>query len=152
VTGAGLGAVAITALVALLVWNTRRPPALNITVQDDQLTVRLLGWDVLYCCRRQVIVPLAAVDGVCVAPRQDIPVQGLRLPGTGIPGVIRAGSYGTGDQRDFWDVRRAAEVLVIQMKPRAAGYRRMVLEVPDPHGELTRLRPTLGPTVLPLAM
>jgi hypothetical protein len=54
-----------------------------------------------------------------------------------------AGSYGTGDKRDFWLVRKADELLVIELRPGAA-YRRIVLEVSDPHAEALRLRPELG--------
>jgi len=149
VTGSGLGALVVVVCLALLVWNTRRPAAVEIAVQDDQLIVRMLGWDVVYCCRRRVVIPVAAVAGVCVAPRDDVPAEGLRMPGASIRGVIRAGSFGSGDQRDFWDVRRAAQVLVIQLKPGAAEFRRIVVEVPDAHSEMMRLRPILGATLLP---
>ena len=148
--GAQLGALVIAVLVLLVVWNTRRPPVVTITVADDQLTVRMGGWDIVYCCRREVCVPLSAVEGVCVARRDAVPAQGLRLPGTGIPGVIRAGSFGSADERDFWDVRRAEQVLVIQMRPGMAEYRRIVVEVQDPHAEMLRLRPVVGAAVLPL--
>ena len=151
VNGAALGVVFVIALLALLVWNTRRPAALDISVRDDRLVVRMLGWDVIYCCRREVSVPVAAVEGVCVARRESVPAKGLRVPGTSIPGVIRAGSYGSGDERDFWDVRRGEDVLVVQLRPGADEYRRLVLEVRDPHSEMLRLRPILGAAVLPLA-
>jgi hypothetical protein len=106
---------------------------------------------VFFCLRRRITIPVAAVDGVCVSRRDVIPTEGLRLPGTSIPGTIRAGSFGTGDARDFWDIRRGQELLVLQLKPGAAQYRRIVLEVADPRAELARLRPQLGPAVLPLA-
>lgn len=88
-------------------------------------------------------IPVASVAGVAVAPRRLVPQTGFRLPGTGIPGVLRAGSYGTGARRDFWLVRRADLVLVIELHP-GGRYRRLVLEVPDPHAEALRLRPHLG--------
>ena len=40
-------------------------------------------------------------------------------------------------------VRKTEHVLVIELQPGAA-YRRLVLEVPDPHAEAIRLRPALG--------
>ena len=108
-----------------------------------QLTVRMRGWDVLYCCRREVVVPLSALADVAVARREDVPAEGFRLPGTALPGVIRAGSYGNGDRRDFWDVRRGTQLLVIETKPGTHEYRRIVLEVPDAHDEMLRIRPVL---------
>ena len=113
-------------------------------------SLRLDGLDAVFCLRRRITMPVTVVDGVCVSRRDLIPTEGLRLPGTAIPGVIRAGSFGTGDRRDFWDVRKGQELLVLQMTP-GAEYRRIVLEVADPRAELARLRPTLGPVVLPFA-
>jgi hypothetical protein len=67
----------------------------------------------------------------------------VRLPGTEIPGFIRAGSFGRGPTREFWDVRRGESVLVIQTTA-AAPYARLVLEVDDPAGKAAWLRSELG--------
>ena len=131
-------------LVAVLILNMRRPAKVSVRIDGEQLIVELRGWDVFYCCRRRVVVPLNEVEGVGVFPRDMVPRQGLRLPGAAFPGVIRAGSFGIGAKRDFWDVRTGAQLLVVQLKPGAA-YRRLVLELPDPQEQLRRLRPILGP-------
>jgi hypothetical protein len=73
----------------------------------------------------------------------------MRLPGTGVPGVIRAGSYGTGERRDFWNVRRGEYCLVIQLEP-GQEYRRLVLEVADPQEVAERLRARVGTFTGPL--
>src|SRR5438270_8317223 len=88
---------------------------------------------------------------VCVSRRDLVPAEGLRLPGTSMGRVIRAGSFGTGDARDFWDVRGAETVLVIECKAGAAEYRRLVLQVPDAHEQALKLRPVLGAVAMPLA-
>ena len=149
--GQQLFAVVLTSFILVLFLNIRRVPAVDVGVVDGAVVVTLRGWDVLYCCRRRVAVPLDAVAGVCVSRRDLVPAEGMRLPGTSIRGVIRAGSYGTGAARDFWDVRKADEVLVIQMKPECADYRRIVLEVAEPRAEALRLRPMLGAAPLPIS-
>jgi hypothetical protein len=126
-----------------------RPPRLDLAVDGDTVVVAMHGCDVFFCMRARIVVPIAAVDGVCVSRRDLVPHEGLRLPGTSLGKLIRAGSYGVGAARDFWNVRRAESVLVIQLCP-GAEYRRIVLEVPDPGAEALRLRPILGPTTLPL--
>src|SRR4029077_3308282 len=93
----------------------RRATNVRISIEDPYLNVELRGWDAFYCCRRRVRIPTDQVLGVGVFKRDVIPAQGLRLPGTSFPGVIRAGSYGTGSRRDFWDVRTAPQVLVFQL-------------------------------------
>jgi hypothetical protein len=137
------GPLLLLALVAAVLIPVRRPPRIRITVEGDAMRVHLGLLDKLYCCRADVVVPVNEVKGVTVSPRRLVPATGLRLPGTGIPGVIRAGSYGTGSTRDFWNVRPADSLLVIQMKPGAA-YRRLVLEVTEPSATFHELRPALG--------
>ena len=114
-----------------------------LDVDGDALVVRISGADALFSLSRGRRIPLSDVEGVAVAARHLLPATGLRLPGTSWPGVIRAGSYGTGANRDFWLVRKAEQLLVIELRPGAA-YRRIVLEVPDPRAEVLRLRPTVG--------
>jgi hypothetical protein len=102
--------------------------------------------DVLWTMRRRIEVPIAAVTEVRVVRREQAPKPGLRLPGAYIPGVITAGSYGTGDARAFWDVRRAEEVLLIRCKV-GSPYRSIVLEFPDPYAVLVRTRTVVSHTV-----
>lgn len=142
--GAWLAAVVLPLFIVLAVLNMRRPTRLDIRVDAGQLIIHFRGWDAFYCLRRRLEVPVTAVEGVGVYDRTVIPAEGLRLPGTALPGVIRAGSYGTGPSRDFWDVRTGQRLLVIQLKP-GAKYRRLVLEVPDPRQTMLDLRPVLGP-------
>ncbi|MCW2673470.1 MAG: hypothetical protein JWP14_2059 [Frankiales bacterium] len=139
---------AVLALIpALLVLGVllpiRRSPTNRLSVENDVLRIHLGIADKLYCCRSDVVVPVTDVKGVAVSPRRLVPASGLRLPGASFPGVLRAGSYGTGSARDFWNVRRADTLLVIQMRPGAA-YRRLVLEVPDPSATAHAMRPALG--------
>lgn len=129
--------------VAALLLPIRRSPQVTVAVEGDLLHVRLGIWDKIYCFRGNLALPVGDVEGVAVAPRHLVPTQGVRLPGTGIPGVIRAGSYGTGPSRDFWDVRKAEMFLVIQLRP-GAEYRRIVLQLADPSGVSRELRPLLG--------
>ena len=137
-------------VVALLI-AMRGAPRLRIQIDPETLVVTMLGRDALFCCRRQIAMPVGAVAGVCVSRRDFVPAEGLRLPGTSMGRVIRAGSFGTGDARDFWDVRGAETVLVIECKAGAAEYRRLVLQVPDAYEQALKLRPVLGAVAMPLA-
>lgn len=118
-------------------------PVIEITVDDELLRIRLGFWDKLYCLHGDFEIPVGHVEGVAVAPLRLVPQEGMRLPGTGLPGVIRAGSYSTGATRDFWDVRKAEQVLVIQLRP-GAEYRRLVLQLPDPKATALAVRPVVG--------
>lgn len=126
-----------------LLLGAGRAPAVSLTIEDDALQIHLGFWDRIYCVHQDLVIPLEQIEGVAVAGLADVPRTGMRLPGTSLPGVVRAGSYGTGVQRDFWDIRRADTVLVIQLVF-GAPYRRIVLQVPDPHATALALGPAMG--------
>lgn len=119
------------------------PSPIVLSVDGPDLRIRITGKDALYAVSRGVTVPLAAVRSVSAVPHRDVARTGLRLPGSSLPGVLRAGSSGTGSRRDLWLVRRAPELLVIELQP-GQRYRRVVLQVPDPAAEAARLRAALG--------
>lgn len=138
------GLLPLVVIVVGLLIASALPAPLDVGIVDDELVVRVRGWDVLLAMRSQVRVAVSDVRSIAPRASADVPRTGLRLPGTGIPGVIRAGSYGTGAARDFWLVRRAAEVLVIELGP-GSPYRRVVLQVPNPVAMAARLQAQLHP-------
>mgnify|MGYP001557142037 FL=1 len=130
-------------VVLLLVAGIRRGADIGVRIDGDKLVIDIRGADIVLALCRRIVVPVSQVKGVAVSDLADVPRQGMRLPGTSWPGVIRAGSYGTGDARSFWDVRKGPQVLWIEFEPGFA-YQRAILEVSDPHARLLELRPTLG--------
>jgi hypothetical protein len=139
----GVSVVAIVVVTAPIVFVTRGTPRVDLVVEDGTLIVRLGKRDAAFAFRRQVSIPLEQISGVATAGRTSVPRHGLRLPGTEIPGFIRAGSYGRGPKREFWDVRKGETVLVIDTTG-AASYARLVLEVDDPAGRAAWLRAQFG--------
>lgn len=137
------GFIVFVLLVGGLLVGTRHASPIDVAVVNDRLVVRISGKDALYALSRGMTIPLSGIQGVAVAPRRKVPATGLRLPGTGVPGVLRAGSFGTGARRDFWLVRRAEEVLVVELQP-GQPYRRLVLEVPDAHAVSLGISPLTG--------
>jgi hypothetical protein len=118
------------------------PARVDLDVRDGALVVRPRGMDVLWCLRSRIEIPLAAVAMVRVVPRSQAPRSGFRRPGTALPGVITAGSYGTGDSRTFWNARRADRLLLISCRL-GSEYKSLVLEVPDPDAMAARLNAEL---------
>ncbi len=125
-------------LVAAIVWRASRPARIDVARVNECLVVTFHGWDVVWAFRRRVEVPLAAVVSILPEDRSDVPRRGMRIGGTGIPGVIAAGNFGWGDSRQLWNVRRGRRLLHIEVDP-PSPYRHLVLEVPDPDGAAERL-------------
>jgi hypothetical protein len=114
----------------------------RISVEGDTLAVEVLGWSKLWCVKRRLDVPLRCIRRV--RSGGELP-RGywVRLPGTFIPGVIKAGSYWNGSGWSFWDVRRRRDnVLVIELSGWQYDY--VVVEVADAPATIDRVRNALG--------
>jgi len=115
----------------------------EISLDSDQIQIKVLGWSRLWCLKSHLEVPLAHVRSV----RADDLPKGIwiRLPGTYIPGVIKAGSYTNGRGRwSFWDVRRARDkILVIELS--GWKYDFIVVEVGNPAATIEMVRRALEP-------
>jgi hypothetical protein len=133
----------VLALAAAIAAAVTRPVNLTLTIADGTLVVEPRGADVLMAMRRRIEVPLGQVTDVRVMSLADAPRAVVRVPSTFLPGVIVAGSYGVGDERTFWDVRRGDPVLVIRCAI-GAPYRALVLEFAEPDAVRTRIRGALA--------
>jgi hypothetical protein len=61
-------------------------------------------------------------------------IEGVRSPGTGVPGVIALGTYRARGRRDFVAVYRGDRGLVIEIDAGNTKYRRVILSAKDPGG------------------
>ncbi len=121
-----------------------RPARVDVDVTGEVLVVRPRGMDKLWCVSNRVEVPVSTIRTISVERQSSLSQPWLKFPGAFLPGIIRAGSYGLGDERSFWDVRRAEWVLVIECEPDGPYYQ-VVLELPDPQATARRLRGHLAP-------
>jgi hypothetical protein len=128
---------------------SRRPSEVSVEVEGENLVLRITGRDAFYALCRGMTIPLDCIQGITVVAAQKVPKKGLRWPGLEIPGALRAGSYGLGDRRDFWLVRKAPELLVVELES-GEPYRRLILELPDVREQARRIRPGTGVYVGPL--
>lgn len=107
----------------------------TVTITDDTLEIRLHGVSDTLAIKGHIDVPLADVRGAEVEPvGQARSEQGLPelwpVEGEFVPGVVRIGTFGKGDAKQFWYVHEhAGEVLVVDLDHDR--YARAVLEVDD---------------------
>lgn len=121
----------------------------QLRVAAEGVVVRFTGTDRVWACCRGVYLPLTRVllarplnrrDAVAASPR-------VHLPGVSVPRVLRAGSFGVGQRRQLWMVRRAERLLAIYLK--GDPYHRVVVEVPDPEETSRTINEALPPRRLP---
>ena len=101
---------------------------MELAISDDKLRIRLSLWEKILSIHGSFEIPLDQITGATTeTPRSKW--RDLKLPGTYMPRLIKAGSYLTGRGREFWYVVRWRNFLTIELKDRS--YRRMVLSLTD---------------------
>ena len=106
--------------------------AATLVVTPTGLRMRLTGTDRLAACSRGLYVPFERIIGSRVMARDAAVASSPRLPclGSWWFGRLRAGSWGIGERRQLWSVRRGAHVVVIYLSGRP--FHRVVVDVEDP--------------------
>ncbi len=106
--------------------------AISLTVTSTGLRVRLTRADPVAAGTRGLDVPFGRIVGSRVMTRQDAVASSPHLPCPGLwwPGRLRTGSWGIGDRRQLWAVRRGSVVVVVYLSGRP--FHRLVVEVEEP--------------------
>ena len=110
----------------------------DVAAVGDDIVITMRGADTVWALRRSIRLPRRGLLRAQVADLSSLRPSGLRLPGTEIPGVLRAGSYGRAPNRDFWDVRTGPQVLVLTLAD-GLRYRRIVVQPRDLDAALAAL-------------
>jgi hypothetical protein len=117
----------------------------SLEVQSEELVVRLSAVEQAAAMRREIRVPLAAIERVCTEPDPWGALRGIRAPGTGIPGVV---AYGvrrvTGGAPDFAAVHGCGPAVRIDLAP-GAPFGRLVVTVDDTEGAVAAVRAGVTP-------
>lgn len=102
----------------------------KVTVEKGNVHVALGGWERLGALHGDLRIPLANVLSATVSENPFKPVRGMRLPGTGLPGVIALGTWRSlVAGRSFAAAYRAVPALVLEL--RDYPFDRVVVSTPD---------------------
>jgi hypothetical protein len=108
----------------------------RLVVDDGDLVVRLSCPESVAARRRQVRVPLAAVERVTVEPTWWRALRGERDSGTWIPGGLSVGVRRYLRRHDFVAVRPGGQVVVADLGP-ASPFARIAVTVPESQARWT---------------
>ncbi len=114
----------------------------QISIEGANANFEVEGWDQLWSLRSRLSIPLANIRDVHVDPEPAMGwFQGLKIAGTDVPNLFKAGTFYQDGGRVFWDVRHPEKTIVVELDHER--YRKLVIEVEDPEAAVRQLRGSL---------
>jgi hypothetical protein len=115
----------------------------NIKINGDKVIFEVQGWDKLWSLRSHLEIPLSHIKGARVDPDPAMGwFDGLRLAGTELPKVLRAGTFYQQGELVFWDVHEPKNTIVIDLDHER--YKKLIIEVADPEQEVQKINRVKG--------
>lgn len=114
---------------------------MKLSIDNGLLHVKLEGLEKVWALKSSLSVSLANVTEVRAKEPDEKPRSywtGLRMPGTFVPWVLKAGTYFTSFGKEFWYVTAGKGFLVLYLKEGA--YQRVVLGLDDAEVWAQRVR------------
>jgi hypothetical protein len=103
----------------------------EITINGDAAVFEVEGWHKLWSLRSRLEIPLAHIKGVRADPEPAMGwFDGLKVAGTAIPHVFKAGIFYQEGNFVFWDVHSPEKTIVIDLEDEH--FAKLIVEVADP--------------------
>lgn len=118
-------------------------------IEDDALTIKFQGLEMLWALRRRLVIPKTSVANVGWHASYRANQQMLRIGGTALPGALYAGVFRSGNGWRFMYLNRphglgttrngivAEHVLVLDVQ--GMRYSQLLLTCPEPMAEEIKL-------------
>jgi hypothetical protein len=111
----------------------------KVIVNGPDLVVRLSPLEKLGAFHRDVRVPLRTVRSAQAEPHPWQAIRGVRLAGTGIPGVAVLGTRYFKSGRDFVALVTRRPAILVELTDEAP-YEQLLVSVRDPDSTLAEIR------------
>jgi hypothetical protein len=110
---------------------------LEIKKEADKFVFEVKGLHKLWALKSQITIPKENI--LKTYPNKEVFnwLDGLKMPGTHIPGVITAGTYIVKDDTIFYDVTDYSNCIVIELKDEH--YSKLIIEVENVEEALNML-------------
>ncbi len=103
----------------------------NIYRENDKIIFKVEGWDKLFAFKSSLEIPVTHIISVYADPNIQMNfLDSIKLLGTSIPQLFRAGSFYQHGEIIFWDVRNTNNVIVVELE--YEHFKKLVIEVDDP--------------------
>ena len=115
----------------------------EITIESNSAVFEVRGWDKVWSLRSRLEIPLSHIVDVYIDREPAMGwFQGLKMGGTDIPNIFRAGTFYQEGEWVFWDVRHPEKTIVVDLSHET--YKKLIIEVADPDAEIRKLKAAIG--------
>jgi hypothetical protein len=115
----------------------------TITIQDNKALFEVEGWDKLWSLRSRLEIPLSHIKGAHADPHPAMGwFQGLKLGGTDVPNIFRAGTFYQEGDLVFWDVHNPENTIVVELEHERYG--KLIIEVEDSQSAVRLINHAIG--------
>src|SRR5579862_4923605 len=115
----------------------------QVKVDSETAIFEVEGWDKVWALTSKLIIPLEHIESVEADPHPAMGwFQGLKIAGTDLPHVFRAGLFWQEGNRVFWDVRHPEKTIVLELEDES--YAKLIVEVEDPQAAVAMIREALA--------
>lgn len=101
----------------------------KVRIEDNDLVFEIHGVDVILTMRKTITVPLSHVMS---ASTEKVPwgvLEQMKVAGTGIPGIIKDGTYLARDGLVFFEMRHPDRCITVSLNHES--YKKIIFEVDD---------------------
>jgi hypothetical protein len=103
----------------------------EITINGETAVFEVEGWHKLWALRSRLEIPLTHIKGVHADPRPAMGwFDGLKVAGTAIPHIFKAGIFYQDGNFVFWDVSNPDKTIVIDLEDEH--FAKLIVEVDNP--------------------
>jgi hypothetical protein len=105
----------------------------QIKIEDETVVIHLSRAEKFGALHGDLRFPRSAVRAARVVDKPFAEIQGVRSPGTRVPGIMALGTWRRrGGERDFVAVYRGERGIVVEVDPNASSFMRVILSTKDP--------------------
>jgi hypothetical protein len=116
---------------------------IEIKIEIDKAIFEVEGWDKLWSLRSRLEIPLSHIKGAHADSHPAMGwFQGLKLAGTDLPNIFRAGAFYQDGGLVFWDVRHPEKTIVVELEHER--FQKLVIEVADPERAVAQINNALN--------
>ncbi|CUR52216.1 conserved protein of unknown function [Nitrosotalea devaniterrae] len=112
---------------------------MKLAIADNALEIKFSTTEKILAIHGSMKIPISHIvqaTGMLLEPTW----KSIRMPGTNLPGIIKAGTYYTNRGKEFWYLTRGSEVLRLELKDES--YDRIILGIKDSSFWTSRLEIT----------